>query len=114
MENEKLLEYAALAESASSPPHQQRASQKAYGKPSRPQPRAGHPGDRRQRRRRPGWTACSVAAGNDKLMERLGVPYIPCHSVGTIIHMAMDGKYAGHIVISDVVKPTAQRRRARR
>ncbi len=46
-----------------------------------------------------------VAAGNDKLMEYLGVPYIDCHSVGTIIHMAVDGKYAGHIVISDVVKP---------
>ena len=46
-----------------------------------------------------------VAAGNDRLMEYLGVPYINCHSVGTIIHMAVDGKYAGHIVISDVVKP---------
>ena len=49
-----------------------------------------------------------VAAGNDKLMDRLGVPYIPCHSVGTIIHMAVGGKYAGHIVISDVVKPHAR------
>ena len=49
-----------------------------------------------------------MAAGNDKLMDRLGVPYIPCHSVGTIIHMAIDGKYAGHIVISDVVKPHAR------
>ncbi len=46
-----------------------------------------------------------VAAGNDKLMDHLGVRYIPCHSVGTIIHMAINGKYAGHIVISDVVKP---------
>ena len=46
-----------------------------------------------------------VAAGNDKLMNRLGVQSIPCHSVGTIIHMAVDGKYAGHIVISDIVKP---------
>lgn len=46
-----------------------------------------------------------VAAGNDKLMNRLGVQAIPCHSVGTIIHMAIDGKYAGHIVISDIVKP---------
>ena len=46
-----------------------------------------------------------VAAGNDKLMDRLGIPYLPCHSVGTIIHMAIDGKYAGHIVISDRVKP---------
>ena len=49
-----------------------------------------------------------LAAGNDKLMDRLGVPYIPCHSVGTIIHMAVGGKYAGHIVISDVVKPHAR------
>ena len=46
-----------------------------------------------------------VAAGNDKLMNQLGVPYINCHSVGTIIHMAVNGTYAGHIVISDVVKP---------
>ena len=46
-----------------------------------------------------------VAAGNDKLMDRLGIQAIPCHSVGTIIHMAIDGKYAGHIVISDIVKP---------
>ena len=51
-----------------------------------------------------------VAAGNDKLMERLGVPCIPCHSVGTIVHMALDGKYAGHIVIADVVKPTPSAR----
>ena len=46
-----------------------------------------------------------VAAGNDKLMEQLGIPYIRCHSVGTIIHMAVGGEYAGHIVISDVIKP---------
>ena len=46
-----------------------------------------------------------VAAGNDKLMNRLRIQAIPCHSVGTIIHMAIDGKYAGHIVISDIVKP---------
>ena len=46
-----------------------------------------------------------MAAGNDKLMERLGVQYISCHSVGTIIHMAINGEYAGHIVISDVIKP---------
>ena len=46
-----------------------------------------------------------VAAGNDKLMDRLGVFYIPCHSAGTIIHIAIDGVYAGHIVISDIVKP---------
>ena len=46
-----------------------------------------------------------VAAGNDKLMELLGISYISCHSIGTIIHMAIDGKYAGHIVISDIEKP---------
>src|SRR5699024_2811298 len=50
----------------------------------------------------------SVAAGNGKLMKRLGIPYIECHYVGTIIHMAIDGKYAGHIVISDVMKPHAK------
>ena len=59
-----------------------------------------------------GVTACvdghTVAAGNSKLMERLGIPYHDCHSVGTIIHMAVDGQYAGHIVISDVVKPHAK------
>ena len=47
----------------------------------------------------------AVAAGNSKLMKKLGVPYCDCHSTGTIIHMAVDGQYAGHIVISDVVKP---------
>ena len=50
----------------------------------------------------------SVAAGNDKLMEQLHISYIPCHQVGTIIHMAIDGQYAGHIVISDVIKPHAK------
>lgn len=50
-----------------------------------------------------------VAAGNDKLMAKLGVKAIPCHQAGTIIHMAVDGVYAGHIVISDVVKPTSRR-----
>lgn len=48
-----------------------------------------------------------VAAGNDKLMDRMGIKYVDCHSVGTIIHMAVDGKYAGHIVISDVIKPNS-------
>ncbi len=103
LENEKLVEYAALAESASSHPIS-KSLQRAYGKEinrsrvSDIQELSGN-----------GVTAVvdghTVAAGNDKLMDRLGVPYIPCHSVGTIIHMAIDGKYAGHIVISDVVKP---------
>ena len=106
MENEKLVEYAALAESASSHPIS-RSLQRAYGKEidrsrvSGIQEISGN-----------GVTAVvdghAVAAGNDKLMDRLGVPYIPCRSVGTIIHMAVDGKYAGHIVISDVVKPHAK------
>ena len=106
MENEKLLEFAALAESASSHPIS-RSLQRAYGKEidrsrvSQIQEIGGS-----------GVTAVvdghQVAAGNDKLMDRLGISYIPCHSVGTIIHMAVDGAYAGHIVISDVVKPRAR------
>ena len=106
LENEKLVEYAALAESASSHPIS-KSLQRAYGREidrsrvSDIQEISGN-----------GVTAVvdghTVAAGNDKLMDRLGVPYIPCRSVGTIIHMAIDGKYAGHIVISDVVKPHAK------
>ena len=106
MDESKLLEYAALAECASSHPIS-KSLQKAYGKAidrSRVtdiQELSGH-----------GVTACvdghTVAAGNSKLMERLGIPYHDCHSVGTIIHMAVDGQYAGHIVISDVVKPHAR------
>ena len=103
MENEKLLEYAALAECASSHPIS-KSLQKAYGKAI----------DRNrvtniEEISGEGVTAKvdghSVAAGNGKLMKRLGVEYLDCHSVGTIIHMAIDGEYAGHIVISDVVKP---------
>ena len=103
MEEEKLLEYAALAESASSHPIS-KSLQKAYGK-----------GINRSRVRDireisgEGVTAVvdgvSVAAGNEKLMKRLGVESVPCHHTGTIIHMAVDEKYAGHIVISDIVKP---------
>ena len=106
MDESKLLEYAALAECASSHPIS-RSLQRAYGKAidrSRVtdiQEISGH-----------GVTACvdghTVAAGNSKLMERLNIPYHDCHSVGTIIHMAVDGQYAGHIVISDVVKPRAK------
>ena len=105
MAPEKLVEYAALAESASSHPIS-KSLQKAYGKEldrsrvSDIQELSGN-----------GVIAkvdgVEVAAGNDKLMEHLGVSYIGCHSVGTIIHMAVDGKYAGHIVISDIVKPSA-------
>ena len=106
MDEKKLLEYAALAECASSHPIS-KSLQRAYGRPidrSRVtdiQESSGH-----------GVTAVvdghTVVAGNGKLMERLGVAYHDCHSVGTIIHMAVDGQYAGHIVISDVVKPNAK------
>ena len=106
MDEQKLLEYAALAECASSHPIS-KSLQRAYGKAidrSRVtdiQELSGH-----------GVTAVvdghPVAAGNSKLMEQLGIPYHDCHSVGTIIHMAVDEQYAGHIVISDVVKPHAK------
>ena len=106
LERQKLLEYAALAESASSHPIS-KSLQKAYGKEidrSRVTDIQEISGN--------GVTAkvdgVSVAAGNGKLMKRLGIPYIECHYVGTIIHMAIDGKYAGHIVISDVMKPHAK------
>ena len=102
MSQEQLLEYAALAESASSHPIS-KSLQRAYGQEidrSRVTDIQEISGN--------GVTAkvdgISVAAGNDKLMRRLGIEPIPCHHVGTIIHMAVDGAYAGHIVISDVVK----------
>ena len=103
MENEKLVEYAALAESASSHPIS-KSLQKAYGKEidrSRVSDIREISGNGVMAK----VDGVEVAAGNDKLMDRLGIPYLPCHSVGTIIHMAIDGKYAGHIVISDRVKP---------
>ena len=100
---EQLLEYAALAECASSHPIS-KSLQKAYGKEidrsrvTNIEEISGH-----------GITATvdghAVAAGNSKLMAKLGIEYHDCHCVGTIIHMAIDGQYAGHIVISDVVKP---------
>ncbi len=103
----KLVEYAALAESASSHPIS-KSLQRAYGKEidrSRVSDIREISGN--------GVIAkvdgMEVAAGNDKLMDHLGVPYIECHAVGTIIHMAIDGKYAGHIVISDIVKPHSQK-----
>lgn len=99
----KVLEYAALAECASSHPIS-KSLQKAYGKPidrsrvTNIEEISGH-----------GITATvdghSVAAGNAKLMKKLGIDYHDCHCVGTIIHMAVDGAYAGHIVISDIIKP---------
>ena len=103
IEDAKLVEYAALAESASSHPIS-KSLQRAYGKEidrsrvSDIQEISGN-----------GVIAkvdgVEVAAGNDKLMHRLGIEPIPCHSVGTIIHMALNGEYAGHIVIADIEKP---------
>ncbi len=103
MEDEKLIEYAALAESSSSHPIS-KSLQRAYGK----EPDRSRVSDIREISGN-GVTAkvdgVEVAAGNDKLMKSLGISYKECHSTGTIIHMAVGGQYAGHIVISDVVKP---------
>ena len=106
MDEEKLIEYAALAESASSHPIS-KSLQKAYGKEidrSRVKDIQEISGN--------GVIATvdgvQVAAGNAKLMERLHIECMPCHKVGTIIHMAVGGKYAGHIVISDIVKPQSR------
>ncbi len=106
MDTEKLLEYAALAECHSSHPIS-KSLKKAYGKPLDPsrvtdvEEISGN-----------GVTAkvdgVRVAAGNSKLMEKLGVDCMECHSVGTVVHMAVDGKYAGHILISDQIKPHAK------
>ena len=103
LEDEKLLEYAALAESASSHPIS-KSIQRAYGKEldrarvTDIQEISGN-----------GVIAKvdgkEVAAGNSRLMEKLHIPYINCHQAGTIIHMAIDGAYAGHILISDIIKP---------
>ena len=106
LENQKILEFAALAESASSHPIS-KSIQREYGQEldcSRVRDIEEISGS--------GVMAVvdghQVAAGNDKLMKRLNVPYIECHSIGTIVHMAIDGKYAGHIVISDIIKPNAE------
>ena len=106
IEDEKLIEYAALTECASSHPISQ-SLRRAYGKEI----------DRErvtdiQEVSGKGVIAkvdgVSVAAGNDKLMAQLGIEAIPCRSVGTVIHIAIDGKYSGHILISDVEKPDAK------
>lgn len=106
MEEAKLLEYAALAECSSSHPIS-KSLQKAYGKQidrSRVTDMEEISGN--------GVTAkvdgVSVAAGNEKLMEKLGIEFVACSHVGTVVHMAVDGKYAGHILISDTVKPHAK------
>ncbi len=106
MEDEKLIEYAALVESASSHPIS-RSLQRAYGR----QPDRSRVTDIQEISGNGVMAKVDgipVAAGNSKLMDKLGIEYIPCHHVGTIIHMAIDGQYAGHILISDVVKPTAK------
>ena len=106
LEQEKLLEYAALAECASSHPIS-KSLQRAYGQEI----------DRSRVTDIQEISGCGViakvdgvevAAGNDKLMKRIGVPFHECHSVGTIIHIALNGKYAGHVVISDVEKEDAK------
>lgn len=106
MPDEKLLEYAALAECSSSHPIS-KSLQKAYGKPidrNRVTDIEEISGN--------GVIAkvdgISIAAGNTKLMNRLGIAYQDCHHVGTVVHMAIDGKYAGHILISDIIKPHAK------
>lgn len=103
MENQKLVELAALAESASSHPIS-KSLQRAYGKEV-DRSRVSHVEEISGGGVIATVDGVQVAAGNDKLMDRLGVKYINCHSVGTIVHIAIDGNYAGHIVISDVVKP---------
>ncbi len=103
MENKKLVELAALAESASSHPIS-KSLQRAYGKEI-DRSRVSHVEEISGGGVIATVDGIQVAAGNDKLMDRLGVKYINCHSVGTIVHIAIDGNYAGHIVISDVVKP---------
>ena len=106
MDTEKLLEYAALTECHSSHPIS-KSLKKAYGKPLDP----GRVTDVEEISGN-GVTAkvdgVRVAAGNSKLMEKLGVDCMECHSVGTVVHMAVNGKYAGHILISDQIKPHAK------
>ena len=106
MSDEKLLEYAALAECSSSHPIS-KSLQKAYGKPidrNRVTDIEEISGN--------GVIAkvdgVSVAAGNAKLMKKLGIAYQECHHVGTVVHMTVDGRYAGHILISDIIKPHAK------
>ena len=106
VETELLLEYAALAECASSHPIS-KSLQKAYGKPvdrSRVTEIEEISGN--------GVTArvdgISVAAGSERLMDGFGIPFVPCHQPGTVVHVALDGIYAGHILISDMLKPNAR------
>ena len=104
--NEKLLEYAALAESASSHPIAKSLMQAC--KVSLDTKRVSDIREISGNGVIAKVDGMSVAAGNGKLMKSLGVPYLECHCVGTIVHIAIDGEYAGHIVISDVEKPGAK------
>ncbi|MCH3951300.1 MAG: cadmium-translocating P-type ATPase [Acidaminococcus sp.] len=104
--NEKLLEYAALAESASSHPIS-KSLQKAHGR-ELDRSRVTDVQEKSGRGVIAKVDGHTVAAGNDKLMSELGIACIPCHQVGTLVHMAIDGEYAGHILISDVVKDTSR------
>ena len=106
MEDEKLLEYAALAECASSHPIS-KSLQRAYGKEI-DRDRVSDIQEISGKGISAKVDGHDVLAGNGKLMELNRIAFIDCHSVGTIIHMAIDGEYAGHIVISDVVKPHAK------
>ena len=106
MEDEKLLEYAALAECASSHPIS-KSLQRAYGKEI-DRDRVSDIQEISGKGISAKVDGHDVLAGNSKLMELNRIAFIDCHSVGTIIHMAIDGEYAGHIVISDVVKPHAK------
>ena len=106
MENAKLLEYAAHAECSSSHPIS-KSLQKAYGKPvdrSRVTDIEEISGNGVMAK----VDGILVAAGNAKLMKKLGISYQDCHQVGTVVHLAIDGKYAGHILISDILKPHAK------
>ena len=103
IEDEKLIEYAALAECSSSHPIAL-SLRKAYGK-FVDRSRVSDIEEISGQGVRATVDGVHVAAGNDKLMQKLGIEPVHCHSVGTIIHVALDGQYAGHIVISDVVKP---------
>ena len=106
MDTEKLLEYAALAECHSSHPIS-KSLKKAYGKPLDPS-RVTHVEEISGNGVTAKVDGVRVAAGNSKLMEKLGVDCMECHSVGTVVHMAVNGKYAGHILISDQIKPHAK------
>lgn len=106
MEEEKLLEYAALAESYSTHPIS-RSLQKAYGRPV-DQSRVSDVQEISGKGVLAKVDGVEVAAGNQKLMEHLGIGCMDCHSVGTVVHMAVDGSYAGHILISDMLKPHAK------